>query len=122
VGWGLVPFAMLAGMLANSGRHLLIALIVPDRRAGRNVAAAIGLALHSLLPSVVRLGSLTYLMTAMLCVVLAYQLKQIGWSTVRNDIRDPSRTLRLLLVGRGEEMDGGNGFAGVTKTQRRTEV
>ena len=67
VGWGLVPFAMLAAMLANSGRHLLIALIVPDRRAGRNLAAAIGLALHSLMPGVVRLGSLTYVTTG--CVV-----------------------------------------------------
>ena len=52
-------------LLANSGRHLLIALIVPDRRAGRNLAAAVGLALHGLLPDVVRLGSL-HVMTSMM--------------------------------------------------------
>jgi hypothetical protein len=99
VGWGLVPFAMLAGMLANSGRHLLIALIVPDKRAGRNLAAAIGLALHSLMPSVVRLGSLTYVMAGMLCVVLACELQQIGWPSVVDDARHPLRTLRLMIVG-----------------------
>ena len=49
IGWSLVPFALFAGLLANSG-HLLIALIVPDRRAGRNLAAAVTLALHSLFP------------------------------------------------------------------------
>ena len=48
IGWSLVPFALFAGLLANSGRHLLIALIVPDRRAGRNLAAAVTLALHAL--------------------------------------------------------------------------
>jgi hypothetical protein len=100
VGWGLVPFAMLAAMLANSGRHLLIALIVPDQRAGRNLAAAIGLALHSLMPGVVRLGSMTYVITCVLCVVLAYELQKIGWSAVLDDIRHPARTLRLLIAGR----------------------
>ncbi len=100
VGWGLVPFAMLAAMLANSGRHLLIALIVPDQRAGRNLAAAIGLALHSLMPGVVRLGSLTYVTTGVLCVVLVCELQQIGWPAVVDDVRHPLRTLRLMLVGR----------------------
>ena len=106
IGSSLLPFALLAALLANSGRHLLIALIVPDRRAGRNLAAAIGLALHSLMPSVVRLGAMTYIMTAVLCIVLACELQQIGWPTVVDDVRNPGRTLRLLLVGRGEEMNG----------------
>ena len=106
IGSSLVPFAMLAALLANSGRHLLIALIVPDRRAGRNVAAAVGLTLHALLPGVVRLGSMTYVMTAVLCVVLACELQQIGWPAVVDDIRNPARTLRLLLVGRGQEKRG----------------
>jgi hypothetical protein len=103
IGSSLVPFAMLAALLANSGRHLLIALIVPDRRAGRNVAAAIGLALHALFPGVVRLGAMTYVMTGVLCVVLASELQQIGWPTVRHDLRNPARTLRWLFVGRGLE-------------------
>ena len=74
IGWGLVPFALFAGLLANSGRHLLIALIVPDKRAGRNAAAAVGLALHGLFPSVVRLGSLVYVTTGVLICVLVYEL------------------------------------------------
>jgi hypothetical protein len=73
IGWSLVPFALFAGLLANSGRHLLIALIVPDRRAGRNVAAAVALALHALFPDVVRLGSTVYVATAALVLVLSYQ-------------------------------------------------
>jgi hypothetical protein len=74
IGWSLVPFALCAGLLANSGRHLLIALIVPDKRVGRNMAAAVGLALHSLFPDVVRLGSLVYVTTAVLVFVLVYEL------------------------------------------------
>ena len=106
IGSSLVPFALFAALLANSGRHLLIALIVPDRRAGRNIAAAIGLALHALLPGVVRLGSMTYVMTAMLCVVLAWELRLIGWPVIADDVRNPARTLRLLLAGRDWEKRG----------------
>ena len=97
VGWSLVPFAILAGMLANSGRHLLIALIVPDARAGRNLAAAVGLTLHALLPNVVRLGSLVYVSSAVLLVVLLYHLREIGWDVVRDDIHHPGATMRMLL-------------------------
>jgi hypothetical protein len=75
IGWSLVPFALFAGLLANSGRHLLIALIVPDRRVGRNLAAAAALGLHSLFPDVVRIGATTYVATAVLVGVLAYQLR-----------------------------------------------
>lgn len=75
IGWSLVPFALFAGLLANSGRHLLIALIVPDRRAGRNVAAAVALALHALFPDIVRLGATLYVATAVLVGVLLYQLQ-----------------------------------------------
>ena len=106
VGSSLIPFALFAALLANSGRHLLIALLVPDRRAGRNVAAAVGLALHALLPGVVRLGSMTYVMTAILCVVLAWELQLIGWPVIADDVRNPARTLRLLLVGRDSEKRG----------------
>lgn len=97
LGWSLVPFALLVGLLTNSGRHLLIALIVPDPRAGRNVAAVVGLTLYSLLPGVVRLGSLVSITTAVLCVVIACYLDRIGWQVVRNDLRHPWRTLRTLL-------------------------
>lgn len=73
IGWSLVPFALFAGLLANSGRHLLIALIVPDRRAGRNIAAAVTLALHSLFPDVIRLGATVYIAAAALVAVLSHQ-------------------------------------------------
>ena len=73
IGWSLVPFALFAGLLANSGRHLLIALIVPDRRAWRNVAAAVAVTLHGALPDVVRLGSTVYVAAAVLVCVLSYQ-------------------------------------------------
>ena len=76
IGWSLVPFALFAGLLANSGRHLLIALIVPDRRAGRNVAAAVAVTLHSVFPDVVRLGSIVYVAAAVLVGVLSYQARR----------------------------------------------
>ena len=99
VGWSLVPFALLMGLLTNSGRHMLIALLVPDRHAGRNIAAVTGLALYSALPGVVRLGSLVYITTAVLCLVIAAYMHRIGWQTVRDDIRHPARTLRMLMLG-----------------------
>ena len=104
IGSSLLPFALMAALVANSGRHLLIALIVPDRRAGRNLAAALGLLLYTLLPGVVRLGSVTYIATAVLCLVLACELHQIGWGVVRDDVCHPARTLRLLFVGRTGEV------------------
>jgi hypothetical protein len=88
IGWSLVPFALLAGLLANSGRHLLIALIVPDGRAGRNIAAAVALALHALLPDVVRLGATVWVATAVLVVVLVYQLRHVpGRSASKRTLR-----------------------------------
>jgi hypothetical protein len=74
IGWSLVPFALFAGLLANSGRHLLIALIVPDRRAGRKVAAAVAVTLHTVFPDIVRLGSTVYVAAAVLVCVLSYQV------------------------------------------------
>jgi hypothetical protein len=100
IGSSLVPFALFAALLANSGRHLLIALVVPDKRVGRNLAAAIAVALHTLLPGIVRLGAVTYVALAVMCVALALELQQIGWSAVRSDLRHPTRTLRLLVAGR----------------------
>ena len=106
IGSSLLPFALLAALVANSGRHLLIALIVPDRRAGRNLAAAVSLLLYNLFPGVVRLGSVTFIATAVLCVVLACELQQIGWRVVLEDVRHPTRTLRLLLAGKAGGVTG----------------
>ena len=97
IGWSLVPFAMFVGIKMRVARHLLIVLLVPDKRGPRNIAAAIGLALYAAAPDVFRLGSVLYITTVLLFAFLAYYLRRIGWATVRDDARHPLRTVRLLL-------------------------
>jgi hypothetical protein len=100
IGWSLVPFAMFVGIKMRVARHLLIVLLVPDKRGPRNIAAAIGLALYAALPEVFRLGSVLYITTVLLFAFLAYYLRTIGWAMVREDARHPLRTVRLLLSER----------------------
>ena len=97
VGWGLVPFALFLGFKMNVARHLLIVLLVPDKRAVRNVAAAIGLAVPALLPGIVLFNSSLVISTLVLIIGLAGYLDQIGWSAVRDDMQNPARTLRLMM-------------------------
>jgi hypothetical protein len=98
IGWGLVPFAMLLSMKMNTARHLLMVLLIPDKRGARNIAAAVGLGLHALLPSVVLFGSVVYITSGLLVVALVYYLHEIGWSTIREDLRRPGRVARLMLA------------------------
>lgn len=107
VGWGLVPFAMFLGLKMNVARHLLIVLLVPDKHGLRNVIAAIGLALPALVPSAIRLNSALPISTVLLCGALAYFLDQIGWDVVRDDLRHPARTWRLLVGRRVEPSASG---------------
>ena len=100
IGWSLVPFGMFIGIKMRVARHLLIVLLVPDKRGARNIAAAIGLALYAVAPEVFRLGSVLYITTVLLFAVLAHYLWRIGWTTVRDDLRHPLRTVRLLLAER----------------------
>jgi hypothetical protein len=100
IGWSLVPFAIFIGIKMRVARHLLIVLLVPDKRGPRNIAAAIGLALHAAAPEVFRLGSVLYITTVLLFAFLAYYLRKIGWPMVRDDARHPLRTIRLLLSDR----------------------
>jgi hypothetical protein len=100
IGWSLVPFAIFIGIKMRVARHLLIVLLVPDKRGPRNIAAAIGLALHAAVPEVFRLGSVLYITTVLLFAFLAYYLRKIGWAMVRDDARHPLRTFRLLLSDR----------------------
>jgi len=100
IGWSLVPFAMLLSMKMNAARHLLIVLLVPDKRGIRNIVAALGLALYALLPSVIRLGSVVYIASGLLAVGLAGYLYRIGWQTIRDDLRHPAATARLMLAMR----------------------
>lgn len=97
IGWSLVPFAMFVGIKMRVARHLLIVLLVPDKRGPRNIAASVGLALYAASPDLFRLGSVLYITTVLLFAVLAYYLRRIGWATVLDDARHPLRTVRLLL-------------------------
>jgi len=97
IGWSLVPFAMFVGIKMRVARHLLIVLLVPDKRGPRNIAASIGLWLYAAAPDVFRLGSVLYITTVLLFAFLAHYLRRIGWATVRDDARHPLRTVRLLM-------------------------
>jgi len=99
IGWGLVPFAMLLGLMLNAARHLLIVLLVPDKRGVRNVAAAIGLVFPYLFPSLIPFNSALLISAAVLCIGLASYLDQIGWDVVRDDFRHPGRTAKMILRG-----------------------
>ena len=77
-------------------RHLLIVLLVPDKRGPRNIVAAIGLGLFALGQGI-KLGSILYITTVLLFAVLAHYLWRIGWATVLDDARHPLRTVRLLM-------------------------
>jgi hypothetical protein len=98
IGWGLVPFAMFLGIKMNVARHLLIVLLVPDKRGVRNIAAAVGMGLPNLLPWFIRFNSSLSITNALLFVALTYHLDQIGWDVVRNDFRHASRTAKMMLV------------------------
>lgn len=97
VGWGLVPVALFFALKMNVARHLLVVLLVPDKRATRNVAAAAGLAVPALLPGIVRFNSSLAIAAVILGAGLAACLGQVGWDTVRSDLRHPGRTAALLL-------------------------
>ncbi|MCC7009853.1 MAG: hypothetical protein IT184_13685 [Acidobacteria bacterium] len=97
IGWGLVPFAMFLGLKMNVARHLLVLLLVPDKRALRNVAAAAGLAVPALLPSIARFNAALPVALVVLAFGLLGYLDRIGWATVQDDLRHPGRTLRLMM-------------------------
>ena len=98
IGWGLVPGALFLGLKMNSARHLILPLLIPDRRGVRNVAAAIGLALPAIFPGIVRQNSGLLIAAGVLAIGLAYYLREIGWDVVRDDLRHPLRTLRMMLT------------------------
>lgn len=111
VGWGLVPVAMFLGLKMNVARHLLIVLLVPDKRGLRNVAAAVGLAVPALFPGLVRFNSSLAIALVVLCVGLAGHLEEVGWDVVRDDLRHPVRTAALML--RGERIRASRAADGV---------
>jgi hypothetical protein len=100
IGWGLVPAALFFALKMNVARHLLVVLLVPDKRVTRNLAAAVGLALPALFPGAVRFNSSLAIATVVLAAGLAGSLEEIGWDVVGDDLRHPGRTAALML-GRG---------------------
>jgi hypothetical protein len=96
IGWALVPGALYFAIRMNVARHLLLVLLVPDKRAWRNVAVALALGLYAIFPRVVHLGSTIPIATAVLIGVLAAHLYTIGWKTMRSDLQHPLRVVRLL--------------------------
>jgi hypothetical protein len=97
VGWGLVPVALFLGLKMNAARHLVLVLLVPDKRGIRNVAASTGLAVPALLHGVVPVNSALLISTAVLVIGLAYYLSAIGGDVIRADARRPWRTLMTML-------------------------
>lgn len=95
VGWSLVPFALLLALKMNVARHLLIVLLVPDKRGIRNVAAGIALAV----PVVFGVPFNASLGFAALVLVtgLTYYLRTIGWERVRRDLQTPLQTLAEMF-------------------------
>ena len=75
IGWALVPVALFLAFKMNAARHLLLPLLVPDKRGTRNVAAALGLTLDTLGGAAISLNDTLPLMTATLGVglILAFR-------------------------------------------------
>jgi hypothetical protein len=96
VGWGLVPFALLLALKMNVARHLLIVLLVPDKRGIRNIAAAIGLAVPVIFG--VPFNSSLGFAALVLVTGLTYYLREIGWKRVRLDLRTPLETLQEMFL------------------------
>jgi hypothetical protein len=78
IGWALVPFALFLAFKMNVARHLLIVLLVPDKRGLRTLAAAVALLVPAVAPGVVRFNSALPIATVMLAGTLAWYLRGPG--------------------------------------------
>jgi len=103
IGWGLVPFAMLLALKMNVPRHLILVLLVPDKRGVRTAAAALGMLVPAVVPGVA-FGAATPIAVLVLVIGLAARLHELGWDRVRADLRRPAATLRAML-GSGESAE-----------------
>lgn len=72
IGWSLVPVALFFAFKLNAVRHLLLVLLVPDRRVIRNLAAAVGF-------GIVAAGSPSVPLNAVLPLVAAILLTTLYW-------------------------------------------
>jgi len=78
VGWSMVPFGMFLAIKMNAPRHLLMTLLIPDKRGWRNGVAALVLGLNAAFPSVVPLGADIPIVTTLLFFVLIVHARRIS--------------------------------------------
>jgi hypothetical protein len=97
IGWSLVPFGMFLAMKMNVPRHLLIVLLVPDKRGFRNITAAVALAVPAIVPGT-HFGASLPVAATLLFGALLWHLRRIGWDTVKSDLDHPGRTLKAMLA------------------------
>jgi len=95
VGWSLVPIAMLLAFKMNVARHLLVVLLVPDKRALRTAAAALSIAAYELSFGLMRFNSTLPLCTAMLFGILILEMREVGWAVVAEDVRGIAGKLKV---------------------------
>jgi hypothetical protein len=112
IGWSLVPLAMLLGFKMNVARHLVMALLVPDRHAIRNIAVSIALALHALFPSVIELGGVLPIAACVLGLGL--------WLSARFRRRTGNAPGSHDRAHRGNRPDRGDENGGGSDEQDRT--
>jgi hypothetical protein len=86
IGWGLVPFALFLALKMNVPRHLIVVLLVPDKRVVRNLAAAAALAATTFVPGV-RFGAATPVAAAVLVAGLAWHLRAARRATASPHVR-----------------------------------
>jgi hypothetical protein len=82
IGWSLVPMGLFLAFKMNVIRHLLLVLLIPDKRVVRNLSAAVGLGIYTLLPSGTALNSMLPLVTLVLGCGLV-------WGAFRSNLRQP---------------------------------
>ena len=75
IGWALVPVGLFLAFKMNAARHLLLPLLIPDKRGTRNAAAALGLTLDTLGGAAISLNDTLAVMTVGLFVGLLAQLR-----------------------------------------------
>jgi hypothetical protein len=100
VGWALIPVAMFLAYKMNVARHLLIVLLVPDKRGVRTAAAAVSMAPYYLAGGHLPLNSVLPLCTALLFAGLAFHLRHLPAADILDDVRHPGRTALMVLRGR----------------------
>jgi hypothetical protein len=66
IGWSLVPVALFLAFNVNAARHLLVALLVPDKHAVRTATAAMGIGIYALSGGRLSINSMLPLMTVAL--------------------------------------------------------